>query len=59
MKEMMYFDKQNVKASNEGMLGQLSYIPGIYGVWYSPWFPHCEYTSNFLLALKSCKPPAS
>jgi hypothetical protein len=39
--------------------GHLGYFPVIYYVWYSPCFPNSESTSSFLLALQSCKPPAS
>jgi hypothetical protein len=38
---------------------QLGSFPGIYCVCCSPWFPHSESTSSFLLALQSYKPPGS
>jgi hypothetical protein len=31
---------------------QLGHFPGIYCVWYIPWFPHSESMSSFLLALQ-------
>jgi hypothetical protein len=55
---MMHFEKLIVKASKGGILGPVWLFSWIYCVWYLPWFLYSESTSSFLLALKSCNPPA-
>jgi hypothetical protein len=48
---------ESIKAGNVEAI--LAIFWDLLYVWSSPWFPHTESTSRFLLPLQYCMPPAS